>query len=298
MRSFDGGTHWADQTLPAGTWRLDDVACRSATNCVAVGNTIGTSKNGALEIEQFIITTSSAGKTWTITSKPNTEGELLGISCPGVNTCIAIGYGSEGPQPIDTGAVAEVLVNGKVTHIHDVADGIFTEGRSISCQSVEVCNMIGTHFSSGNFFATAADFSTTDGGVIWTQHPLPANPFGKNTVLAVGGSVSCATATTCVASGQWQAGSGPRTGPRFGGFVVSTTDGGDKWVLDKLPTVTASVDGVKCDLPVGCVAVGQAAVIHPHGEGTGNGLVLKAAHDDGTDWTMSTVPKAVSIQVC
>lgn len=289
--STDGGAHWATDKLPAGTWRLDDVACGSATNCVAVGNTIGTGKGGGVETEQFIITTGNGGKTWAITSPPGVAGELLGVTCPGAASCIAVGYGSEGSQPIDTGEVAEVLVNGKVTHTYDIPDATFTEGRSISCVSMEVCNVIGTHFSSGNFFTTAVDLSTTNGGVTWTHHPFPPNPFGKNTALAVGDAVSCVSETTCVAGGQWQTGSGPRTGLGFGGFIVSTTDGGAKWTLEKLPFVFASIDGLQCEQSVGCVAVGQKAIIEPHGEATGDALVTRTGNDDGTGWEPGNIPR-------
>jgi len=71
FRTTDGGTTWTEQSATGGARALWGVSCADASTCTAVGTSL--------------IHTTDGGATWTQSS-----GVAFGVSCPNVNTCIAV----------------------------------------------------------------------------------------------------------------------------------------------------------------------------------------------------------------
>jgi photosystem II stability/assembly factor-like uncharacterized protein len=75
----DGGKLWMSQTVPADTTYLNDITCRTTSNCVVVGG--GILPRGGLGAGT-VLTTTDGGATWTPGSVPATTGGLYSVSCP------------------------------------------------------------------------------------------------------------------------------------------------------------------------------------------------------------------------
>lgn len=79
----DGGITWVRRHIPTGTDDLTSVACRSSALCEAVG----------LGETTAIIGSTDGGRTWTDQTVPGAP-YLLGVACPGIRTCEAVGQGA------------------------------------------------------------------------------------------------------------------------------------------------------------------------------------------------------------
>ena len=106
-------------------------------------------------------------------------------------------------------------------------------------------------------------FGTTDGGSTWTSESIPSIPLfdGLN-------SVSCASATTCVAGGY--------TGDNSG-VTITTTDGGLSWSAGSVPAGITDITAVSCDSLSDCAAVEY-------------GSVILTSTDQGVNWTSEPAP--------
>lgn len=132
---------------------------------------------------------------------------------------------------------------------------------AISCSSASSCIAVGTASQhSGGFVAT-----TTDGGLSWSEQPLPA---GLSSLSAL----SCSTAYQCVAAGT-------RTS---GAAIVATTDGGHSWSYLDLPDGVSSLTSVSCAADR-CWAVGS---------GSKGASLLNGSPD--APWTFGLIPRAVT----
>jgi hypothetical protein len=192
------GSVWSTVSSPnVGT--IDDslysVSCVSASNCVAVGYTnTGSAYETLVEVWN--------GSVWSIVSSPNagtTDDELRSVSCVSASDCVAVGVGYT-----DTGSGYETLVevwNGRVWSIvsspnvqyHDLL-------YSVSCVSASDCVAVG-------YTNTTTEYDNTGGtnetlvmvwdGTVWSIVPSPS----PGTILDALYSVSCVSASDCVAVG-------------------------------------------------------------------------------------------------
>jgi hypothetical protein len=134
---------------------LRDVACPTATTCVAVG-----AVDPRISDEQTLITTLTAG-VWQVTPSPNTPGtdnHLWGISCPADGTCVAVGDAHSGPTEDRKGrSLTLPLVGGVWSSVRSPSrTNTVNFLYGVDCFNVDVC------FSSG-------DFVNTDLGVFRTS---------------------------------------------------------------------------------------------------------------------------------
>ncbi|MHA3702385.1 hypothetical protein ACXR2U_09365 [Jatrophihabitans sp. YIM 134969] len=231
------GTAWTSTLLPqADGAALNDVACRSATSCLAVGSA-GPSDQGVIGI-------ALTGTTWKVTRTPPTGGvvnpRLVAVSCT-AGTCRVVGSGYD-KQTFDPRGI-DLAWDGTRYTVGPRPPAGLTD---LSCAKVAACVAVG---SPGN--ATTA---TVFDGTTWSSEPLPV-PTGAYAQLF---GVACADATSCVAVG---AGNGP--------LLLRRTAAGS-WTAEPAST-TSSLASVACPTAARCVAVGgdtgssPAIVVSPGG---------------------------------
>ena len=211
----DGAWTAQEASLPHDTtdnyaaW-LNGVSCPAVSRCVAVGG------YGSANGWSLLLTWS--GGSWTPEQAPlpadATGGSTVSaVSCASVSQCVAVGhYG-----PTTNGQAGLLLTDSDGTwtaarapSAADGANGGVLGVTSVSCPAVSQCVAVGAYDT------TASDYEQglllTDSGGTWAaaQAPLPANvqlAFGQFSQGAVA-SVSCPSATACVAVGNYVATSG------------------------------------------------------------------------------------------
>lgn len=184
----DGGATWTTFTnLPAGpphtgpgTYILGGISCVSAVYCVAVGGY--PFANGTA----IVLTTTDGGATWSVSPDPTLAGleYLVSVSCVpgsgGLAQCGAVGTALQAAGPVEImSADGGTTWSGVETY-----DSV---GRlnSISCADAQHCWAAGA-------YTPVALVGTADGGATWSQE--------NSGTIDQDGSVSCSSATFCVAS--------------------------------------------------------------------------------------------------
>jgi len=193
------------------------------------------------------------------------------VSCASVNTCVFVGTtvvktasSSRHDVPLVLNEDNGVLTSPQLitTPVDAVASS--TSGRSertgldaVSCVANGDCVAVGTYATANGF--TPFVVSKTAG--TWSPSkrlPLPSNAVSANNADALG--LSCATITSCVATGSYRA-PGSSTIP----FISSLTNGTWHSVAAPLPSDAdtnsqdAFLDAITCWTPSACVAVGSYA---------------------------------------
>jgi hypothetical protein len=285
------GTSWTATEAPvpadAGNPWIRDLACASASACVATGSYADSSGNS----HGMLIT--GSGTSWTAITAPlppdagaSKAANLWFVAC--ASTCVATGNyvdssgyfqgliltgsgtswtATAAPQPANASSLSEVNIG------------------SVACPSATTCVAIGDYTdSSGNQQAMLI----TGSGTSWTatEAPLPPNatawrPQGSGGGLA---GLACASVSACVASGDYVDSSGYLQG-------VILTGSGTSWTATKTPLpANAStsqnifnLDSVACASASECVATGS------YRDSSGNSQVLLLT-GSGTSWTATEAP--------
>jgi photosystem II stability/assembly factor-like uncharacterized protein len=217
-----------------GDWSLARSAIGAfSISCVA-GSTFCVALAEVSNAPAYAAYVTTNGTTWSEHAVPTDGGTLTAISCPSTTDCFVTGSDGDGASPVyasstDGGETWSDLIN--------VGSAPFgSTGDDIDCPTTTTC-YIAASTGAGTDGPAGAVFSTTDGGLQWSEM---AFPHASQHAL---GAVSCVSASTCVAAGS--------------GSTVFTTDGGAKWTQYSLPGLGSedNVDGISC-LPSGrCVAV-------------------------------------------
>jgi hypothetical protein len=228
---------WALQGIPdpAGSISpsFNDVSCKSASMCVAVGR-YATSTTTVSLAEAW------NGSSWTAQATPNPTGatttELAAISCPTLTACIAVGDADASGSP----QVLAERWNGASWSILSVpVPGGTTQSalKDVACTSATSCVAVGSFFNGTDTLTLAEVWN----GSSWSIQSTP-NPTGA-TFSELDG-VSCTSASACTAVG----------------FGFAERWNGTSWALQTIarpPGVTeAQLDRVSCTTPTACTAVG------------------------------------------
>lgn len=181
---------------------LDNVSCMSAASCVAVGS-YGTLASPGGAPAGTAVAESWNGRTWSESTLPVPSGTrylwLYGVSCTPSKTCVAVGgrylAGSKATAP-----VAETWSGGKWRAATPTANGADPVLFAVSCATAAGCLAVG-----GADTATAAArsdaFADSWNGHGWAFARLPTPPEGDPPNASLASSVSCLSATDCVAVG-------------------------------------------------------------------------------------------------
>ncbi|MGZ4304629.1 MAG: hypothetical protein ACXVSL_07145 [Solirubrobacteraceae bacterium] len=189
------GSGWSSQapSIPTGTQldELDGVSCSWPVACTAVG--LGASTvNG--QTDSVEIAARWAGSSWSIENLQDTpDGARSGaVSCPTSSRCIAV-----------SGSFARTW-DGTHWALQRVPTPRGVESditlRAVSCWGQVSCTAIGTaptKISGGEILGSLAEVWN---GTRWVGEVLPALPLTGSSQLT---AVSCATAATCVAVGNY-----------------------------------------------------------------------------------------------
>ena len=263
------GSTWSVVPTPSVTHgSLLSVSCLSPGTCMAVGtDTVG-------GIEQTLAEQWN-GSSWTIVPSANTSPSipnvLSGVSCNSTTTCVAVGR----TEPPGSEQTLGEQWNGSSWSI------VFTPNPStqdillgVSCTSASDCVAVGgtTSLAIGTYDRTVAE---SWNGTSWSIVPSPnTSPTQANFL----NSVSCSSASSCMAVGQLNTGANNQS--LVEGF------NGSSWSILPSPNTSSIVDNqlssVSCTAASNCVAGGAA----------GATLQTLIQQWDGSGWSIVYSPNA------
>ena len=236
------GSAWSVQSTlnPDGNERyvdLYDVSC-TATGCTAVGDVL----NGTLA-EQ------SDGTNWTVEGTPGLSGagSLSSVSCTAAAACVAVGTGN--------GATLAEGWNGTSWAIQATTNPPGPANRSlsgVSCPTSTACTAVGSYTNTSGKQVTLAEAWN---GTSWARQSTPTQTGATAGSLS---GVSCATATACTATGDYEI---PPGGNPPSELALAERWNGTSWTIQPTSSVGAGYDsvltGVSCSSASACTAVGD-----------------------------------------
>jgi subtilisin family serine protease len=235
---------------------LEDVSCASATACVSVGNANkngGSTPNGMAQ--------SWNGSKWQL-SPGSSAGALYGVSCvPATSFCAAVG------QRYGGGAFAERW-NGSGWSLQSTPEPSGATQvilKDVSCSSETACTAVGGYYKEG-----AKPMVERWNGSSWSLQTAPL-PGGEAAGL---NSVSCPSASTCMALGTSSAGK-----------LVSERWNGSEWSVVAIPSPSGQLQPkmeISCASTTSCLAVGTTGI-----EAAAKPFALRW---NGSEWTSLTLP--------
>ena len=188
------GAAWSIVTSPSTSATLNilnGVSCVSSSFCVAAGYA-GAGANEQTLIEQW------NGVAWSIVASPDTsatlENELDAVSCVSSSFCVAAGYARNGTASTDTRRAVErrgLVHRGEPSTSPTLGNALF----GVSCLSSSFCVATGYASDTGDKDQTLVEQWN---GAAWS---IVASPDTSTTLDNDLYSVSCVTATFCVAAG-------------------------------------------------------------------------------------------------
>jgi hypothetical protein len=274
------GTTWKIQSIPNLTSQfgavgnaLLSVSCVSASFCEAVG----TAPDGP----------SAAmwdGRSWTVQLRPGPSVEPQAVSCAAVNFCMSAagsavdiwngsawsaGSGVPGFSPVSSlsclsasfceavggGPPGEnaAVWDGTSWSLQPTAGGVSASPNAVWCTAVDSCEAVGQNFDQTS--EQVVTFAEAWNGSTWTVQPTPNPAQTQGSSLA---GVSCTSASSCSAVGQYQSSNVSTFGASQ--TLVEVWDG-TTWSLRSTPNPSPRQDllsGVSCGASQECTAVGQA----------------------------------------
>jgi hypothetical protein len=257
---------------PAGTKfsRLYAVSCTSPSSCFAVGQ--GTTGL----VEQW------NGMKWSTMANPSPAGSILhGVECTSPTFCMAVGARSAG------GSVGEAVFverwNGHswtALGTPNVANARFPILGAVACTSTVNCKAVGNFLPPDG---RALPLGERWDGTAWTR-VATADPaeLGEGAFLV---SVSCASAASCIAAGEFELGGVGRPAT----FVEQWT--GKSWKIVKSADPARSysaLEGVSCKTATSCVAVGHYQ--KPRNRFDFGPTMTLAERWDGKRWSIVSSP--------
>jgi cytochrome c551/c552 len=277
-----------------GNAGVDSLSCASAGDCSAGGFY----RDGSGHSQAFVVKQTNG--TWgtakevpgTATLNQGGDAHIGAISCASAGNCSAGGSYTDGSgntqlfvvkQTNGTWGTAE-QVPGTATLNHGGFLG--TELDSVSCGSVGNCAAGGYYTDSSGHILAFVVKQTHGTWRMAKEVPGTANQAGFAQTL----SVSCASAGSCSAGGNYADGSGNGQA-----FVVSETDG--TWgTSEEVPgTTTLNQGGHATTQSVSCGAAGNCAAVGSYNAGAGQIQAFVVNETNGTWGTAEEVPGTATL---
>jgi len=227
------------------------VSCPSATACTAAGILVSNSITGETLAE------SRNGTAWAAQPTPNPSGaedsSLQGVSCPSASGCTAVGDFVPSSTSSPRVTLAERW-NGTAWAIEPTpnpAGSTASELNGVSCTSATSCTAVGYYSASSGLAETLAERWN---GTAWTVQATPNPSSAQGNYSALYG-VSCASATSCTAAGDYD--------NSATGITVTLAEhwNGTAWALQATPNPhaaeTSRLEGVSCTSASACTAAGD-----------------------------------------
>lgn len=257
------GSTWTIQPdlKPAPGGQPIGISCRWAKDCTAVGQ-----RNTGMTLAEHW-----NGRKWSAQTTKHL-GALDSVSCPATGNCTAVGSNPAGK------ALAEHW-NGTTWSDQSVASPQQLNLLwSVSCTAVQDCVAVGTAGTTSPAISLAPLAEHWTGGTWAVLNPANPAPAGDNAEL---NSVSCTSATNCMAVGDYA----DQAGTSDTSFAEQWD--GTNWTLETTPSAVTftALASVSCPSAAHCVAVGVSSP-------TATGALSPVAEVwDGTTWTAVTAPR-------
>jgi hypothetical protein len=268
---------WTAETIanpPEMTLQLQDIACTSATSCMAAG--------AATEfINQVPAASQWNGTSWTTTTsvpyrKVEEEGFqggiLHGISCTAAAACSAVGSRNEGgnPRPLADGW------NG-LAWTYQASPLLFTpkdQFNDVSCTASNACTAVGLTNPAGVYLPLVERWN----GTAWTKETVPTPP---GTVLSELHSVHCISASACVAVGDYSTSTWPAA------LTLVEVWNGKEWAVQKSPNPSGAKNAVL--LGLACLSASNCVAVGSYTPSSGPAQTLAEVWN-GTEWLVKATP--------
>lgn len=255
------GSSWTLQAPLTPRWdersSFSGVSCTSESFCVAVGR----ATTVAL-IERW------NGSEWAIQEAPvpaeaSGPGSFASVSCVSSSECTAVG--SYVDRSTGSGHLYIVHWNGREWSLQ-TPPAAFGGLRSVTCSSSTACAAVST---------TALLVVLWDGRT-WTQRELPRPSERANHLLGI----SCTSATSCIAVGEWEAGGGTTT-------ALSELLEGSTWTV-QTPATPREARSTRLEAAA-CSSTTARTAVGAYKEALGTQLTL-AESWNGRAWTVQATP--------
>ena len=241
------GSDWSITPIPSpkGTTfaSLQGISCASATKCMAVGSYITSKLSYYVNLAE-----SWNGRSWSIVRVRNPKGftgdGLRGVSCVRATQCTAVGsYSNRSGLEL---TLAESW-NGSAWSIVRTPNPSRAQGSlfdEVSCATTKRCMAVGTY---RNISFTDVTLAESWNGSRWSVVRSP-NPAGAG--LTILNSVSCASATRCLAAGHSYT---------TAQVTLAESWNGSRWSIAASPSPSANsaLYGVSCPKAASCLAMGS-----------------------------------------
>jgi hypothetical protein len=241
---------------------LYEISCTAATACVAVGEVVMGEKAPTELAESF------NGTSWTKTDPQKVVASWNGVSCRSVDPCVAVGSSTVGGNQTQR---AKTLTGSGWENMELPA---LSQAKllDVSCTGTSECTAVGSQGSPS--LALAERWN----GSQWSTQTTPTPSGGSSVVL---NSVSCVSATLCMAVGSFANGTSPLN-------PLVEKWNGSSWAIEALPAPPGAtqvwLEGVSCSSTTQCVAVGG----YQDASGVRRGLIERWS---GTSWAIQTPPQ-------
>lgn len=302
VASRNGGASWTPDAIPGAVGYLSAISCRTASDCVAVGQT-----GASLGTLGLIVATTDGGRTWSAQPPISGTTDVTVVTCLPNGRCLAIATGA-------AGAVGVVTTGPDVPWqtVGALPVGI-TGATGVSCADDHDCWVTDVRPVDVDHGIGTVSY-TTDFGANWTQESVPFGtgslggidcasgpassgslPFSSSSSTPattpagapVGAPVAATTTTTVPASTTTTLPGLPGfectvvgttattlNGARTGhGVIITTTNGGSTWTPEPVPATAAAFTDVSCPVTGSCVVVGTSLAATPEA-----GLVVLTGH--------------------
>ena len=251
------GEKWSLQSAanpqPQSENELEDVACPSATLCLAVGNDYYRDK-GFWEVWN--------GSEWKISTA--SLSELKAISCPTTSWCMTVAKAENSAWQLkESGGSWSATAKAPPTP----AGATEVKLNDVSCSSDSACTVVGRYYNGGY-----KPYVARWNGSAWTQQTAPSPSEGNASEAML--SVSCPSASFCMAVG------------RAANKPFAERWDGSAWATQSAPNpegaTEATLEGISCASASACMAVGNH-------KGSGSRKTL-AQRWNGSTWSVIASP--------
>ncbi len=238
---------------------FSSVACTSAKACLAVGFFYPDSgSNTGPLIERW-----SHGRWSLLAVRTAQAGQLGGVSCPARRSCTAVGNLSTASTSYTWALHGNGSSFASQSTPNETAPAS-VELNAVSCASSTACTAVGDYTDVMGFRRTLAEVWN---GVGWSIQATPSPSNGVDSQL---NSVSCPTATACIAVGFISSGQ-----------QLAEYWDGVGWTIQRTPdgSAVSTLNSISCSSPTACMAIGSG----PNGP--------LAERWDGGSWVMQDAPQ-------
>jgi hypothetical protein len=224
------GTVWTVQSIPGADVQPQAVSCATADFCMEAG--------GSGDVDTW------NGLSWSAGTSVTGFSFVGSLSCLSAGFCEAVGEGPSGENA--------TAWNGTAWTAQATPGPVSNSFNSVSCNTATSCEAVGQALGSNGAPVPYADAWN---GSTWTTQPAPAPANSQSSSLA---SVSCTSASSCTAVGQYSSSSIPTFGQTQ---TLAEVWDGTAWTIPATPDPSSTgpnlLAGVSCGASEVCMAVGQ-----------------------------------------